>query len=121
MSERTGKTERSIDTIMDNALNNIDLRYRSALRVVFRKNSVFLSSIRDIMNGVTKPPRYCITDKMKERWKQRELNRLLRESSFIPDMVRAMKSCGGDSVSVIQSALAQVYNTAYNGTMEKLV
>ena len=117
---RGGMLERKIDRLEVNAELDIEAAYDEALTKAMRKNRDTLKQMRAIMGGAEKPPRYCITEKQKERWKIKTLMNLLNTSGIDESMGNALAEAGRKSVSRIQRFGLDVYETAYKGTMNKL-
>lgn len=117
---RGGMLERKIDRLEANAELDIEAAYDEALTKAMRKNRDTLKRMRAIMDGEENPPRYCVTEKQKERWKMKTLMKLLNASGINESMGNALAEAGRQSVSRIQRFGLDVYETAYKGTMNKL-
>lgn len=87
--------------------------YKAGLKEAIRNNAATLRRMRQIMDGGTKPPRYCVTDAMKERWKRKTLLKLVKESQIVEKMNSGLMACGEEAVSEIQKMGVEIYETAY--------
>lgn len=117
---RTGKTERKIDSLTASAEIDIEALYDEALTRAMRKHAATLRRMRDIMDGKTLPPRWCVTETLKNRWKERVLIRIMNDSHIAEDFGVFLSSAGNKAVDRIQRMGLDVYKTGYKGTMEKL-
>lgn len=117
---RTGKTERKIDAMTEITAVDIEIAYDEAFTKAMRKNRETLKQMRAIMDGEQKPPRYCITEKQKERWKEKALMKLLNDSGIAESFAAEIASAGNKCVSNIKRFGLNVYETAYKGTMDQL-
>ena len=117
---RGGMLERKIDMLEANAELDIEAAYDEALTKAMRKNRDTLKRMRAIMDGSEKPPRYCVTEKQKERWKMKTLMKLLNASGIDESIGSALAEAGNQSISRIQRFGVDVYEAAYNGALNKL-
>ena len=117
---RTGKTERKIDAMTTAATGDIEALYDEALTKGFKMYRDTFAQMRDIMGGTQKPPRWCVTQFQKDRWKQKKLMKLLDQTSIADGLGALLATAGDYSVSRIKRFGLDVYKTAYKGTMDKL-
>ena len=117
---RTGKTERKIDAMTASAEIDIEALYDEALTSAMRKHAATLRQMRDIMDGKTLPPRWCVTESLKNRWKERALIRIMNDSHIAEELGVYSAIAGDKATERIQRMGIDVYNAAYNGTMESL-
>lgn len=94
-------------------MEKISLIYQMGLRKAIRYNAAVLRRMREIMDGEARPPRYCVTEAMRIRWKRKTLMKLLRDSRIVEKMNDALMECGEDAVSEIQQLCLGVYETAH--------
>lgn len=87
--------------------------YQTGLMEVIRNNAAALRRMRQIMDGGTKPPRYCVTDAMKQRWKRKTLLKLVKESGIAEKINFGLMACGEEAVSEIKKMGVEIYETAY--------
>lgn len=117
---RTGKTERKIDSLTASAEIDIEALYDEALTSAMRKHAAALRRMRDIMDGKTMPPRWCVTETLKKRWKEKTLTKIMNDSHIAEDFGVFLSSAGNKAVDRIKSMGLDVYKTGYKGTMDKL-
>lgn len=117
---RHGKTEKKIDALTLETEDQINDFYSAAYVHALHKNHAALSRLQAIMDGETKPPRHCVTEKQKTRWKERQLTRILKASDLEKDLIRAAQKAGEMSEREIEKMRDDVYNTAYNDTYNRL-
>ena len=117
---RHGKTERKIDALTLETEDQINDFYSAAFASALRRNRAVLAQIRAIMDGEVKPPRYCVTDAQKNRWRERKLNRILKASNLREDLIHAAQKAGEKSEQEIERMRDEVYTTAYNDTYNSL-
>lgn len=117
---RTGKTERKIDSLTASAELDIEALYDEAFSRAMRKHAATLRRMRDIMDGKTLPPRWCVTEALKNRWKEKALTKIMNDSHIAEDFGVFFSSAGNKSVDRIKRMGLDVYKTAYKGTMDKL-
>ena len=117
---RTGKTERKIDSLTASAEIDIEAMYDEALSRAMRKHAATLRKMRDIMDGKTPPPRWCVTDALKNRWRERTLSKIMNDSHIAEDFGVFLSTAGNKSVDRVKRMGLDVYKTAYKGTMDSL-
>lgn len=117
---RTGKTERKIDSLTASAEGDIESLYNEALTRAMRKHAATLRQMRDIMDGKTVPPRWCVTEAMKKRWKEKTLTKIMNDSHIAEDFGLSLSGAGDKSVDRIQRMGLDVYKTAHKGTIDSL-
>lgn len=94
-------------------MEKISQTYEMGLRKAIRYNAATLRRMREIMDGDARPPRYCVTEAMKTRWKRKTLLKLMKDSRIVEKMNDALMECGVDAVAEIQRLCLEAYETAY--------
>lgn len=117
---RHGKTERKIDALTLETEDQINDFYSAAFTYALRRNRPVLAQLRAIMDGEVKPPRYCVTDAQKARWREHKLTRILKASNLREDLIHAAQKAGEKSEQEIERMRDEVYTTAYNDTYNSL-
>ena len=117
---RRGKLGRKIDRIEDETETDIDDLYGDALDTFMRRNRKVLRVIQALMDGETKTPAHCITDEQKLRWRQKELERILKKTGLVNDLTVRIQSAGEETVKRIQKSGLDIFKTAHKGTIEQL-
>ena len=117
---RGGRLEQKIDRLEAGAEMDMEAAYDEAITNAFRKHREPLKRMQAIMDGIEKPPRRCVTDQQKARWKEKTLMKLLNEASLDSDIALEFGKAGKTCVKRIQKFGLDVYNEAYKGTMDKL-
>lgn len=100
--------------------SRLDDIYSSAFATVLRRNSAVFHRIRAIMDGEMNPPRYCVTDKQKERWRERQLLKILKASNIEKDLTAEIQKAGDRCEAEIEKMREDVYTAAYEDTMNRL-
>lgn len=118
--KRRGKLGVMADQIEDEAEGRIDDLYSYALENTMRSKKAAFRRMRDIMDGVVQPPRHLTTPEQQQRWKEKELRKVLADSGVANALALAIAQAGNQSTKIIKRAGLKTFQTIYNGEMEKL-
>ena len=99
----------------------IEAAYDDALGAVMEKHRAAFESIRRVLDGKTKPPYWCVTETMKERWRGKEVRRILQETGLQMALYRAAQEAGRKSSEAIREMINKAYDTAYEETLKHLM
>lgn len=112
--------EKRIDAIEKRALIDIEIIYGKAFTNCLEKKQNSVQEIRDILDGRTKPPRWCVTTAMQNRWKEKRLKGIFKDSKIENAFALQGIIAGEESVEIIKRMAERIYESAYNETLESL-
>ena len=117
---RFGEIAKAVDKIENKAEAQINALYTDAFLSATRKKKKALRELRALLDGETKPPAWYVTDAQKERWREKKIKALLNSSKLDHSFLAYEMKAGDEAVQIIQRMSAEIYETAYNRTMEEL-